>query len=135
MFLVEGGLMMSTIGDRLRNARERKNLKQTQVMQKTGINNKTLSGYENGVSEPDLESLRILADLYEVTTDYLTGKTNKPTQILSDDTRQLINDLDLSDDQLMNKYKLKFKGKELDPESIRKILSFARFVAEENKED
>lgn len=69
---------MSVVGVRLRNARDRKNLKQTQVMEKTGINNKTLSGYENGVSEPDLDSLNRLAELYEVTTDYLTGKSDSP---------------------------------------------------------
>jgi transcriptional regulator with XRE-family HTH domain len=65
---------MSSLGDRLKEARERKNLKQIQVMRHTGINNKTLSGYENGVSEPDMESLKILADFYEVDLDYLFGR-------------------------------------------------------------
>lgn len=68
---------MNTIGSRLRAARERKKLKQIQVKEKTGINNKTLSGYENGVSEPDLETLKILANLYEVSTDWLLGKEIK----------------------------------------------------------
>lgn len=65
---------MSLIGDRLREARERRNLKQTQVMARTGINNKTLSGYEKGVSEPDIETLRILSELYGVSVDWLSGK-------------------------------------------------------------
>ena len=65
---------MPSLGKRLRAARERKKLKQTEVKEKTGINNKTLSGYENGVSEPDAETLRILANLYDVTTDYLLGR-------------------------------------------------------------
>lgn len=67
---------MLTVGDRLRISREKKNLKQTQVREKTGINNKTLSGYEKGVSEPDFDTLNILADLYEVSVDYLLGRTN-----------------------------------------------------------
>lgn len=62
---------MSGVGDRLRAARENKRLKQTQVKDRTGIHNKTLSGYENGVSEPDLETLRTLANLYEVSVDSL----------------------------------------------------------------
>lgn len=69
---------MSILGDRLRIARERKNLKQTQVKERTGINNKTLSGWENGLSEPDSESLKILANLYEVSTDWLLGRTDSP---------------------------------------------------------
>lgn len=64
---------MSSVGNRLRSARERQNLKQIQVMEKTGINNKTLSGYENGVSEPDIDSLKLLAELYEVSVDWLAG--------------------------------------------------------------
>lgn len=83
---------MSLIGDRLREARERKNLKQTQVKSRTGINNKTLSGYENGVSEPDLETLRILADLYEVSVDWLTGRTDNPTEIVTDESKERISE-------------------------------------------
>lgn len=67
---------MSVIGKRLREARERKDLKQTEVHKKTGINNKTLSGYENGVSEPDSETLKILSELYGVSIDWLIGKDN-----------------------------------------------------------
>lgn len=42
---------MEEFGFALRVAREKRGLTQTQVMQLTGINNKTLSGYENGVSQ------------------------------------------------------------------------------------
>lgn len=69
---------MSSIGDRLKSARERKNLKQVQVKERTGINNKTLSGYEKGVSEPDIETLKTLASLYEVSVDWLSGNTDDP---------------------------------------------------------
>lgn len=72
---------MSLISDRLRIAREKRNLKQTQVMDKVRINNKTLSGYENGVSEPDIDTLRKLAALYNVSVDWLTGATNDSAPI------------------------------------------------------
>lgn len=88
---------MSSIGERLRIARTRKNLKQTDVRAKTGINNKTLSGYENGVSEPDIDSLNILAGLYEVTVDWLTGNTAEPTSA-TNSIASLLNDPDLSED-------------------------------------
>lgn len=72
---------MLSVGDRLRISREKKNLKQTQVRERTGINNKTLSGYEKGVSEPDFETLKILADLYEVSVDYLLGRVSAYSQL------------------------------------------------------
>ena len=48
---------MEELGYALRLARERRGLTQTQVMNLTGINNKTLSGYENNIAEPDLQTL------------------------------------------------------------------------------
>ena len=58
-------------GDRLKLLRTKKKLTQTEVAKKTGINNKTLSGYENNVSTPDIETLQLLANFYNTTTDYL----------------------------------------------------------------
>lgn len=66
-------------GKFLRAMREDLDLTQTEVMRKTGINNKTLSGYENNVSEPDLRTLTVLAELYGFSVDVMLG--------LSDDTQ------------------------------------------------
>lgn len=71
--------MKSMIANRLQKARNDKGLNQTEVYKLTGINNKTLSGYENKVSEPDLETLTILATLYGVSTDYLLGHDSTAT--------------------------------------------------------
>lgn len=67
---------MSSIGERLKQCREKKELSQVQVKELTGINNKTLSGYENNVSTPDPDTFKLLADLYGVTIDYLMGREN-----------------------------------------------------------
>lgn len=71
---------MSSLGDRLKEARERKNLNQIQVYERTKINNKTLSRYENGGSEPDIATLKTLASLYEVSVDWLTGQDVKQSE-------------------------------------------------------
>lgn len=66
---------MTTLGERLKIAREKKGYSQMQVKERTNINNKTLSGYENNVSEPDTKTLSVLAELYEVSYKWLlTGK-------------------------------------------------------------
>lgn len=62
---------MEELGYALRLARERRGLTQTQVMNLTGINNKTLSGYENNIAEPDLQTLTTLLRLYRVSADRL----------------------------------------------------------------
>lgn len=66
-----------SLGERLRLAREKKELTQVAVFKKIGIHNKTLSGYENNVASPDPESLKDLALLYDVSSDYLLGITNE----------------------------------------------------------
>lgn len=76
---------MSIIHERLRIARENADLKQTDVAKLTNINNKTLSGYENGVSNPDPDTIATLAQLYKVTTDYLLGLTNDYTNNIEND--------------------------------------------------
>lgn len=71
--------MSSLLGIRLKMAREAKNLTQVQVKSLTNIHNKTLSGYEQGVSQPDIDTLKTLANLYETSIDYLVGNTDEPT--------------------------------------------------------
>lgn len=38
----------------------------------------TLSQYETGVREPDLKTLRLLADFFDVSIDYLLERTDNP---------------------------------------------------------
>jgi len=71
--------MEKIIGKRLKQAREGKGLTQVEIKQMTNINNKTLSGYENGVSEPDIGTLKTLSNLYGTSVDYLIGNTDDPT--------------------------------------------------------
>lgn len=69
-----------SLGKRLKYEREKKNWSQVFVANKLGITNTVLSNYERDYRDPDTETLRRLAELYQVSTDYLlTGKeTNKP---------------------------------------------------------
>ena len=57
---------MKDIGEVLKNARENKEYTQKKVMELTGINKKSLSGYENNVAEPDLATFSKLAKLLEI---------------------------------------------------------------------
>ena len=47
------------------------------MAEKTGINVITLSGYELARSEPNMEALVRLADVYHVTLDFLMCRTDK----------------------------------------------------------
>lgn len=48
---------------------------QAQVAEKIGITQRKLSYLESGQTEPDLETLWRLADFFDVTADFLLGRT------------------------------------------------------------
>lgn len=73
--------MNRSLGQRLKEAREITRLTQQQVADKLGISNGTLSGYERNYRDPDTDTLNRLAALYEVSVDYLLGRTADPTRI------------------------------------------------------
>jgi len=62
-----------TLGERLKGAREKKGWSQLFVAEKLGITNTVLSNYERDYRDPDTETLKKLAELYEVSTDFLLG--------------------------------------------------------------
>ena len=64
---------MDIIKNKLRDLREDLDLRQIDVAKETGIDQKTLSNYETGKTNPDSYSLIKLADFYQVTIDYLLG--------------------------------------------------------------
>ena len=68
---------MLTFGERLRRARERKGLTQVDVYRAIGLNNKSLSRYENGATAPDPDTLRDLIRLYDVSADYVLGLSDE----------------------------------------------------------
>lgn len=60
--------------DRLRCTRMFRNYTLKDVSDKTGITVRTYQRYEGGQCEPPLENLVLLADLFEVPTDFLLGR-------------------------------------------------------------
>lgn len=59
--------------NRIKDLREDMNLRQIDVAQKTGIDQRTLSNYETGKTNPDSYAIIKLAEFYGVTCDYLLG--------------------------------------------------------------
>ena len=62
---------------RLRDMREDNDLTQTAVATHLGIHQTVYSRYERGFQTIPLEHLIKLADFYDVSLDFLTGRTQK----------------------------------------------------------
>lgn len=70
--------MMILYFQRLRDLREDKDMKQSDIAQILKIQQTVYSRYERGFQNIPLEHLIKLADYYDVSTDYLLGRTNNP---------------------------------------------------------
>jgi transcriptional regulator with XRE-family HTH domain len=66
--------MKKEVGERLRAARERKGLKQNRVANYLGIHNSTLAKYESGEREADGETLKKMAEYYDISLDWVLGR-------------------------------------------------------------
>lgn len=60
---------------RLKDLREDKDMNQTQVSEILGIQQTVYSRYERGFQTIPVEHLIKLADFYDVSTDYILGRT------------------------------------------------------------
>ncbi len=64
-------------GNRLRQLRKEKKLRQDDVAEDLNVSRQTISKYERGVRQPDYFMLMKIADYYHVSIDYLFGRTDK----------------------------------------------------------
>ena len=69
--------MKEILSQRLRECRKEKGLTQMQVATYCDITEKAYQNYELMTREPKLEILVRIADLYGVSLDYLTGRTDR----------------------------------------------------------
>lgn len=63
----------------LGKARKRKGLKQTDLAEKMNVTLKTVMNWEQGIVNPDLETMMKLSELLECDLDYLTGRLKEST--------------------------------------------------------
>lgn len=72
---------MDILGKRIRYLREKYQLSQKQLATRVNLTNAQLSRYELGERKPDPEIIKDIADFFDVSTDYLLGRTDNPDLI------------------------------------------------------
>ena len=70
------GDMMITFAERLKAERKKNNITQTQLAEKLYLDRSSISKYESGKQIPETPTLEKLADFFDVSIDYLLGKTD-----------------------------------------------------------
>lgn len=85
---------MDTLGKRIRDLRERKNLTQTELSQELGMKTyTTVSKWESDENFPKGKDLKKLAELFGVSSDYLLGLAKESKRDTSSDISTIYNQL------------------------------------------
>lgn len=69
---------MEVLAKRLVELRSAKKISRREVAARTGMTERTYQRYENAERDPSAPALLALADYYDVSADYLLGRTDEP---------------------------------------------------------
>ena len=69
---------MSSFSERIRDLRLKQRLNQTDFGDKIGVSQQVIHQWESGKTNPDIENVRRVAELFGVTSDYLLGLVSVP---------------------------------------------------------
>ncbi|SFI88344.1 Transcriptional regulator, contains XRE-family HTH domain [Paenibacillus sp. UNC496MF] len=114
------------IGNIIFKLREDRGWTQEQTAALLGISRAALSHYEKNRREPDTETLSKFADLFHVSVDYLVGRTNVPHVTLDEPIKQFVDQLELSEEEILKKFDLTIDGVKLSSEEARRFIAFVR---------
>jgi len=99
--------------DNLKNIRQRNGKFQKDVADALNISRSTYSNYEQGLAEPDINTIKALADYFHTTTDTLLGH-NVPylldKSVLTAKQRQLVEKICTLDDNLCDRIEAYIQG-------------------------
>ena len=102
--------MGDNFNENLKNARERKGMSQKDVAEEIGVAKSTYSLYESGNCEPNVQTIKRIADVLNVSADDLLGLNDEPITIAAH-----------------------FDGDEYTEEELDEIKAFAEFVKAKRK--
>lgn len=80
------------IGNRLKQLRNEYGILQKDLAEQLNLSQQTISLYESNKRQPDYDTLRTIAEFFNVSTDYILGITNirEPINIITDTSDEYI---------------------------------------------
>ena len=69
--------MIKNFGQKLKSLRKQAKLTQREVASELNFSQRCLAGYETNTREVNFHNLVVIADFYDVSVDWLLGRTDK----------------------------------------------------------
>ncbi|SFL09482.1 helix-turn-helix domain-containing protein [Halanaerobium salsuginis] len=123
--------------DRLKKLRKEKNLYQKELAEYLGVSRPTITQYESGARKPDNDTLEKIADHFNVTVDYLLGRTDERSP--ADKIKKAISDdpeLQETWEQIFQRENLQLlfkQTKDLDDDAIKQIIRIIKAIEDEEQ--
>lgn len=111
------------IGTNLKNLRVNKKITQDKMANILNVKRQTYSAYERGVSIPDAGTLKILADFFHVTTDYLLSEDH-PVALFYESSKNNFSSLNTT--EALHIALEKLLGQKPSDEEFKKFLSMTK---------
>ncbi|GIO03431.1 transcriptional regulator [Brevibacillus halotolerans] len=120
---------------RLKELRAEKKITQEELAKALDIPESTIRRLESSEqSLPRRERLEKIADFFNVSVDYLLGRTDNPKSTLTDNVRLFVDSLELTDEQILDKISLlNVDGSPLTKEEALEFIAFVRAKRSINK--
>ena len=112
--------MDAEFGKRLKTHRLLSKMSRADLGKRFGVTEQAIGMYERGEREPNIEQIKQLATLFNVTTDYLLGQVP-----LTDEAEFFLN-IDLSIDEIMARQTIKLDGLHLSKEEVSMAVASVR---------
>lgn len=129
------------LGDILKHLREERKITQKELAKYLGVSDRSVGYYENGKRTPPPDMLEKIADFYNVSVDYLLGRTydRKPRRKKSFDSSELVDLLpeeyrELFKEQNLGyiKFAKEMMKEEINPEDLIQLIRFTQNFRKKN---
>lgn len=113
---------MEIVGQRLRTLRESVGLSQNKLAGMIGVRQSSINRYENGQSVPSIQTFRWYANYFDVSMDYIFGRTDKPQGKLYNYEPQFIRDKAENNQELRQFVEMCFDPKSPMNDKLKQVL-------------
>ena len=112
---------MYNFPNRLKQLRTEKELSQKELGKMVSVDKSTICLYESGGRQPNFKVMEKLADYFDVSLDYLIGRTYGPDKTAAGKSTWDI-------EELFNTAKIMYQGKQIPAEVKQEILEYIEFL-------
>ena len=115
--------MAETLGKRLKELRQSNGYSQADIAEHLNISRQSISRWENDLSYPDIDNLKLLSEYYELSIDELLKETKQLQHEINEKTEQINENIKKIEDKQEKLKHLKQPAMVLDESWILLILS------------